>query len=247
MEESQQRIAPPRLSLNKNDLNDIDLPKPTWFDKEFSQFLLLKYRPRYLVLTTTHLYYFRHAPTDAQLSHVSPTTTNNDQKTIPLSNIDLTALTENGIKEPEFLYIQLPEKLYRFRAHDVSDAIKWRMAILSVIRVTTIQTASSTNLLKHSNFPTVSAPAGNSNYPNLTSSTNNNANAEKFDLSPTLLNQLKSKDLMVFEFERLIFTSADKAKYVANLFFDSLSVLPSKDRNNRAKEVSVSLLKFPIV
>lgn len=42
----------------------------------------------------------------------------------------------------------------------------------------------------------------------------------------------------VLEMEFACCSSAERAKYTANCFFDSLQQIQSKDRNNLAKEVS---------
>jgi hypothetical protein len=234
MEEPKSR--PPSTNLNKSDLNDVELPKPTWFGKEFAHFYVLKHRPRILAMTTSHLYIFKVAPTETQLAHLHPTMAAHECKVIPLIFVDLAALTENGIKEPDVLHLQLPDKLYRFRSTEVSDAIKWRMAILSIIRIQSLHAAPNTN--KSQAFTSGTNTSGSQNNVPFSSK---NASAD-MELNPEMLKNLKSKDLLIFEFEKLIFTSVDKAKFVANLFFDSLAALPSKDRNNRAKEVSCNFL-----
>jgi hypothetical protein len=238
MEVTRQLPPTPVSAESKMEIHEIELPKPTWFDKEFTNAYIsyLKYRPRYLVLTHKALYYFPHTLSETELENLDSAPVK-DMKVIPLDVIDVNALVENGMKEPDVLYISFPEKVYRFHGQDISDVMKWRMAILAIIRTQSFQnppsSASSQQKAIHFNLPSSKS-----------STSSVSAFSPSRILAVEIVEELQAQSDKVYEFESKIFQSIDKAKFVANLFFESLSCLSVKERNNRAKEVGIWFSSF---
>jgi hypothetical protein len=125
----------------------------------------------------------------------------------------------------------MPDKVYRFRSHNPADAIKWRMALIALLRAKLGPLAGGVS----SSGPKVQFAGATSSSP--MASPTVKPITSKSQLNQAFIQRLSTEEERIFQFEKLIFGTTERAKYTANAFFDSLSALPIKERNNRAKEV----------
>ncbi len=196
--------------------------KVGWWEKEMNRgyLTILKYRPRFLILTNTHLKYYHQSPLEAS-GNVQPA------KEIPLFLINETAMMEHALHEPDILHIEFgPDaKVYRFRSHNIEEVPQWRAHISASKGKTSESKVHFSNLPEKVVAPDVSV-------------------MNKVEVK--ILNNKDVADWMsvydqvkedVLEMELHTCSSTERTKFTANCFFDSLQLFPSKDRNNLAKEV----------
>lgn len=196
--------------------------KVGWWDKEISRgyWAILKYRPRFLILTNTHLKYYHQSPLEAS-SNIRPA------KEISIHQINDQVMMDRAVHESDILHIEygIDGKTYRFRSHNVEEVSQWRSHIAAC------KGRASQAKVHFSNMP--AKPSGA------------DLGAEKSEIK--IINNTHVSDWMlvyeqtkeeVLEMELACCSSAERTKYTANCFFDSLQMIDSKDRNNLAKEAS---------
>lgn len=198
--------------------------KVGWWDKEIHRGILtiLKYRPRFLILTNTHLKYYHQSPLEAS-SNIPPA------KEIPIAQINDNLMNEKAVQDPDILHIEygLEGKTYRFRNHNVDEVSQWRAHISSS------KGKTSQAKVHFNNLPSKAGPSDIGQEKLEQKSINNK------DVADWMVVYEQVKD-DVLEMEFACCSSAERAKYTANCFFDSLQQILSKERNNLAKEVSQS-------
>lgn len=196
--------------------------KVGWWDKEINRgyLTILKYRPRFLILTNTHLKYYHQSPLEAS-GNVPPA------KEIPIHQINEQSMFDRATNEPDILHIEfgVDGKTYRFRNQNVDEVSQWR-AHISAGKGRTSQAKVHFN-----NLPTKPVVSGTSPAEKVETKYVNNKEVTDWML---VYEQVKEE---VLEMELATCASAERAKYTANCFFDSLQSIASKDRNNLAKEV----------
>jgi hypothetical protein len=139
-----------------------------------------------------------------------------DKKEIALLDIDDQKLLEVNVKDPNILHVQLPQRSYRFRFNDSSEVIHWRNAIYQAKK----KIEPDLSLRQDSDGGFHYRPSSS-------------------DLQLTIEQQE-----MIIQFEQFAFCTIEQAKFAANIFFESLALSPSKDRNTKAKEVKISSSTF---
>ncbi len=205
-----------------------------WLDKEIVHGYIIfnKYSPRFVVLTPTCIRYFHREASsisDEQYHNLDKANKSpaNEFKEIPLALVNEQALIAGAQLEVDILHIENTStgKIYRFRAPSHQDAFQWRMMI--------VETKSKINSSLKVHFQTAEAQKGEIGL-----------NDEEKILS--VASSWHCKDNMISQFENSTFSNIDKAKYVADAFFDALWKMSSKDRSNRAKEVMLFLIHYTL-
>lgn len=200
--------------------------KVGWWEKEISRGYLsiMKYRPRFLILTNTHLKYYHQSPLEASSSVQAA-------KEIPLSNINEQSLLEHAVTEPDILHVEfsLEGKKNRFRLANVEEVAQWRNLIVS-------SKSKSSHARVH--FGDLPAKPLSTDTP-APSKVEMKTMVEK-DVSDWLFVYEQVKEDVV-DLELATCSSTERAKFTANCFFESLQSIASKDRGLLAKEVYHSL------
>lgn len=209
-----------------------------WLDKEIvhGYIVFAKYSPRFVVLTSTFIRYYHKAISAAEMAEqdvIHQQTVHNKGKKVPLYvEVPLSSLSEQALvagaqNEPDIVHIEHTGtgKMYRFRASTQEEALRWRMILMT--------TKGKLNPSVKVHFQTMDNKA-------------DDGPSEQQILS--IASKWCDHDDLLFRFEQVAFSNVDRAKYVADSFFDSLSQLTSKDRSMRAKEVSFVTTKvFDII
>jgi hypothetical protein len=135
---------------------------------------------------------------------------------IPLSLLNEQILVTGAHSEVDIIHLEHTGtgKLYRFRACSADLAMQWRMSIITA--------RSKLN-------PSTKLHFGTNGY-------QGNEDSSEQEIISTASRWIHHNDL-VHEFETLAFSNIDRAKYVADTFFEALGRMSIKDRNIRAKEV----------
>ncbi len=204
-----------------------------WLDKEIAHGYIIfnKYSPRFVVLTQTSIRYYHREATSVSdeqyhtLDNVVKVSKSpaNEFKEIPLALVNEQALIAGAQLEVDVLHIENTStgKMYRFRAQTHQDAFQWRMMI--------VETKGKNNISLKVHFQTAEAQKGEIGL----------SDEEKI---LSIASSWHCKDNIISHFENSTFSNIDKAKYVADAFFDALWKMSSKDRSNRAKEVVLVLI-----
>lgn len=202
--------------------NTEDILKAGWLEKEYTSRSWFKFRPRYVVLTTLNLKYYMQQNEAYEES-------NDARQEIPLLTVNDAAVLDYGVREPEVVHIETPGRTWRFRAPNAAEADQWRQAIFAARNRLSVSRVHFVGVSKAGTRPLSSVKEGNEeeeeDSPNAT------------DPLDTLWAQYQANEELVNALENVTCSSTDKAKYTANLFFESLGQLPHKERGTRAKEV----------
>lgn len=133
-----------------------------------------------------------------------------DKKEIALLDIDEQKLLEVNTKDPNVLHIQLAQRSYRFRFNDCNEVIHWRNAICQA---------------KKKIEPDLSMRQGSDN-------------GFQYRPSSSDLRLTIEQQEMIIQFEQFAFCTIEQAKFASNIFFESLALSPSKERNAKSREVN---------
>jgi hypothetical protein len=187
---------------------DENVQKFGWWEKEIQRGFIpiRKYRSRYLLLTNSSLKYYHQNPTESQGQ-------NNPVTEILLSQINEQVMLTHARNEPEFLHIELNDKIYRFRSN-VEEATLWRTLIMAN------KMKSTQSKVHFGDLPTKEG-----------SKDADSKGVEDWQLT---FDSVK-EDILAMEYET--FSSIERVKFTANSFFEALGAVSSKDRGNIAKEV----------
>lgn len=217
------------------------IQKCGWLEKEITTAykMLVRYRPRYVVLTTASLSYYHQLPDHLPLPEASKSTptpegvesSTSKKKTcteISLLSINESFLMQSAHKEPDIIHIQIANQthVYRFRASSTEEALSWRMAIMMLLG----KLSPTSTRVHFERGNTISFPV-------------RPTHDEEQEIMTTL-SKLCQQDDVINLLEDVTCSTADQAKFVSNLFFDSLAKLPSKERNIRSKEMGRSLVAW---
>ncbi|RYH20212.1 hypothetical protein EON65_24205 [archaeon] len=208
-----------------------DILKAGWLDKEFASRSWFKYRPRYVVLTTLNIkYYYQEA--DALDSSAS----DNARQEIPLLTVNDGSILDHGTREAEIIHIETPSRTWRFKAANALEAEQWRQAIV---------VARSKLGVSRVHFGVLPNHNAQNTKPKLESvQEEGEGEEEKESKLQELYVTYQQNDELLNALENITCNSVDKAKYTANLFFESVSVLPLKERANRAKEMARAMVSW---
>lgn len=205
------------------------IQKTGWWDKEIarSYVVIMKFRPRFLILTNTHLKYYHTSPLE-QDSTTLPS------KEIPLVAVNENALIQHSMTEPEILHIETADnKIYRFRGSSVEEVIAWRTVIvMSRTKLSHAKVHFADSVQSKPTSPATSKPGESKP----SSSTPSSESVSDWKLVFTAC----AEDVMALE--QATCSTIERAKYTANTFFESLLSVPSKERNLIAKDMGKALM-----
>lgn len=189
--------------------------KGDWVEKE--QANGYSFLPRYqprYLILTTTHLIYYHKHPDSS-GHFRLST--HEKREIPLCEIDEDNLLDSFTTQSNMLHVQIPERSYRFRFAEEQDVSRWQDAIIDAIESLKLKT-----LIR----PPFSGE--------------NKMKAKPFCNLHLTIEQQET----IIQFERFAFCTIEQAKFSANIFFESLALLPSKERNTRAREVSENYVLF---
>lgn len=212
-----------------------DILKAGWLEKEYASKSWFKFRPRYVVLTTLNLkyYYQQNEAYDEHADHA--------RQDIPLLTVNDAAVLDHGTREPEVLHIETTSRTWRFKAPNAAEAEQWRQAIFAA------RNRLGVSRVKFGSMP-AKAGVGARPLSAVREDEENDENDE--DKGPPkdpledMYSTYQANEELINALENVTCSSVDKAKYTANLFFESMVALPSKDRTVRTKEMGRAMVAW---